>query len=150
MTRIIFTFLIIILNLAAKDSVFAVDQADTPAKKDSELQNLLTPKIENDNQKPEYKNSSDIDNYDISRFKSAIIDRNYSSEAINKGQSLPSDDNREKLVKITNNQDQDMRGMIDVSLRLFEPALIIIMGAIVLFIVLAVMLPIFSMDQFAA
>lgn len=53
------------------------------------------------------------------------------------------------LQRVAENQDQDMRGMIDVTLRLFEPALIIIMGGIVLFIVLAVMLPIFSMDQFA-
>ncbi|MAZ77792.1 MAG: type II secretion system protein GspF [Legionellaceae bacterium] len=54
------------------------------------------------------------------------------------------------LKRVADNQDQAVRGMIDVSLRLFEPALIIIMGAVVLFIVLAVMLPIFSMDQFAA
>jgi general secretion pathway protein F len=56
----------------------------------------------------------------------------------------------EMLKRVADNQDQEVRGMIDVSLRLFEPALIIIMGAVVLFIVLAVMLPIFSMDQFAA
>lgn len=44
-------------------------------------------------------------------------------------------------------QEEDVGIVIDNLLTLFEPVLILIMGAIVLFIVLAIMLPIFAMDQ---
>lgn len=45
-------------------------------------------------------------------------------------------------------QEDDVNTLIENLLTLFEPILILIMGAIVLFIVLAIMLPIFQMDQF--
>ena len=37
--------------------------------------------------------------------------------------------------------------MIDTALTLLEPVVILLMGAVVLFIVLATLLPIFSMEQ---
>ncbi len=52
------------------------------------------------------------------------------------------------LERAANNQDSDIRRLIETSLALFEPAIILIMGGIVLFIVLAVLLPIFQLDQF--
>lgn len=51
------------------------------------------------------------------------------------------------LEKAAANQERDVRALIQAALTLFEPAMILIMGAIVLFIVLAIMLPIFSLDQ---
>jgi general secretion pathway protein F len=51
------------------------------------------------------------------------------------------------LERAANNQDNDIKQLIDTSLTLFEPAIILIMGAIVLFIVLAILLPIFQLDQ---
>jgi general secretion pathway protein F len=44
-------------------------------------------------------------------------------------------------------QDNDVSRIIETGLTLFEPFIILFMGAIVLFIVLATLLPIFSMDQ---
>ncbi len=44
-------------------------------------------------------------------------------------------------------QDQDVNRVIDTGLTLFEPIIILLMGGMVLFIVLATLLPIFSMDQ---
>ncbi len=52
------------------------------------------------------------------------------------------------LERAANNQDADISRLIETSLALFEPAIILLMGAIVLFIVLAVLLPIFQLDQF--
>jgi general secretion pathway protein F len=52
------------------------------------------------------------------------------------------------LERIAINQEGEITRLIDVSLALFEPAVILIMGAIVLFIVLAVLLPIFELNQF--
>ncbi|MHB1946854.1 MAG: type II secretion system inner membrane protein GspF [Gammaproteobacteria bacterium] len=52
------------------------------------------------------------------------------------------------LERAANNQDGDISRLIETSLALFEPAIILLMGAIVLFIVLAVLLPIFQLDQF--
>ena len=52
------------------------------------------------------------------------------------------------LERAANNQDNDISRLIETSLALFEPAIILLMGAIVLFIVLAVLLPIFQLDQF--
>ncbi|OGT45508.1 MAG: type II secretion system protein GspF [Gammaproteobacteria bacterium RIFCSPHIGHO2_12_FULL_41_20] len=51
------------------------------------------------------------------------------------------------LERVAQQQEEDMKRLIDVSLALFEPMMILIMGAIVLFIVLAVMLPIFQLNQ---
>lgn len=52
------------------------------------------------------------------------------------------------LERAANNQDRDITRLIETSLALFEPGIILLMGAIVLFIVLAVLLPIFQLDQF--
>jgi general secretion pathway protein F len=52
------------------------------------------------------------------------------------------------LERVAQNQENEITRLIDVSLALFEPAIILIMGAIVLFIVLAVLLPIFQLNQF--
>ncbi|VEB36263.1 type II secretory pathway protein LspF [Legionella sainthelensi] len=43
--------------------------------------------------------------------------------------------------------DNEVKRLIDTSLTLLEPMVILLMGAIVLFIVLATLLPIFSMEQ---
>jgi general secretion pathway protein F len=51
------------------------------------------------------------------------------------------------LERAANNQDNDIRQQIETMLTLFEPAIILVMGAIVLFIVLAVLLPIFQLDN---
>jgi general secretion pathway protein F len=52
------------------------------------------------------------------------------------------------LERVAQNQEEEITRLIDVSLALFEPAIILIMGAIVLFIVLAVLLPIFQLNEF--
>lgn len=52
------------------------------------------------------------------------------------------------LERVAQNQENDITRLIEVSLALFEPAIILLMGAIVLFIVLAVLLPIFQLNQF--
>ncbi len=51
------------------------------------------------------------------------------------------------LERAANNQDNSIKQLIDTGLTLFEPAIILIMGAVVLFIVLAILLPIFQLDQ---
>lgn len=51
------------------------------------------------------------------------------------------------LERAANNQENEITRLIDTGLALFEPAIILVMGAIVLFIVLAVLLPIFQLDQ---
>lgn len=53
------------------------------------------------------------------------------------------------LHKAAATQEDDVEALIQSALSLFEPLMIVIMGGIVLFIVLAVMLPIFSLDQLA-
>lgn len=55
----------------------------------------------------------------------------------------------EMLERAADNQDGEVSRLIATGLTLFEPMIILLMGAIVLFIVLATLLPIFSMDQFA-
>ena len=52
------------------------------------------------------------------------------------------------LERVARNQEEEISRLIEVSLALFEPAIILIMGAIVLFIVLAVLLPIFNLNEF--
>jgi general secretion pathway protein F len=52
------------------------------------------------------------------------------------------------LERVAVNQEDEIIRLIDVSLALFEPAIILVMGAVVLFIVLAVLLPIFQLNQF--
>lgn len=52
------------------------------------------------------------------------------------------------LERVAKQQETDITRLIDTALALFEPAIILIMGAIVLFIVLAVLLPIFQLNDF--
>lgn len=54
----------------------------------------------------------------------------------------------EMLERVAATQESEMTRLIEVALALFEPAIILIMGGIVLFIVLAVLLPIFQLNQF--
>jgi general secretion pathway protein F len=51
------------------------------------------------------------------------------------------------LERVAHQQEEDIVRLIDVGLALFEPAIILIMGVIVLFIVLAVLLPIFNLNE---
>jgi general secretion pathway protein F len=53
----------------------------------------------------------------------------------------------EMLERAANSQDQSVTRLIETGLTLFEPLIILFMGAIVLFIVLAILLPIFNLDQ---
>lgn len=52
------------------------------------------------------------------------------------------------LERVAKSQEEEIVRLIDVTLALFEPAIILIMGAIVLFIVLAVLMPIFQLNEF--
>lgn len=52
------------------------------------------------------------------------------------------------LERVSLHQETDITRLIETGLALFEPAIILIMGSVVLFIVLAVLLPIFQLDQF--
>lgn len=51
------------------------------------------------------------------------------------------------LQRVADQQDSDVESKLKTMLTLFEPLIILIMGGMVLFIVLAVLLPIFNMDQ---
>ena len=51
------------------------------------------------------------------------------------------------LARAAHTQEQQVERMINVILTLFEPLMILLMGSIVLFIVLAILLPVFNMDQ---
>jgi general secretion pathway protein F len=51
------------------------------------------------------------------------------------------------LERAADSQETQVARLIDTGLRLFEPMMILVMGAVVLFIVLAILLPIFQMDQ---
>ncbi len=53
------------------------------------------------------------------------------------------------LERTASYQENEIQRLIATLLALFEPAIILVMGSIVLFIVLAVLLPIFQLDQFA-
>ncbi|WP_290651301.1 type II secretion system inner membrane protein GspF [Aquisalimonas sp.] len=48
------------------------------------------------------------------------------------------------------NQEREVQGLVDTALAIFEPALIVIMGSIVLIIVAAILLPIFELNQLVA
>ncbi|MFI4919472.1 MAG: type II secretion system inner membrane protein GspF, partial [Legionellales bacterium] len=54
------------------------------------------------------------------------------------------------MERAANNLDSEVKRLIDTSLTLLEPVVILLMGAVVLFIVLATLLPIFSMEQLVA
>lgn len=51
------------------------------------------------------------------------------------------------MERAANHLDEEVKRLIDTSLTLLEPMVILFMGAVVLFIVLATLLPIFSMEQ---
>lgn len=51
------------------------------------------------------------------------------------------------LQKAASQQEGDVEALINSALVLFEPLMILVMGGVVLFIVLAIMLPIFALDQ---
>lgn len=51
------------------------------------------------------------------------------------------------LEKAANYLEKDVEGLIQTALTLFEPLMILMMGGIVLYIVLAIMLPIFALDN---
>lgn len=51
------------------------------------------------------------------------------------------------MDRAANHLDNEVKRLIDTSLTLLEPLVILFMGAVVLFIVLATLLPIFSMEQ---
>ena len=52
------------------------------------------------------------------------------------------------LERVASQQETEITRLTEVMLALFEPAIILVMGGIVLFIVLAVLLPIFQLNQF--
>jgi general secretion pathway protein F len=54
------------------------------------------------------------------------------------------------MERAANHLDNEVKRLIDTSLTLLEPMVILFMGAVVLFIVLATLLPIFSMEQLVA
>lgn len=54
----------------------------------------------------------------------------------------------EMLDKAAQSLENDVEMIIQNALTLFEPVMILVMGGIVLYIVLAIMLPIFNLDQF--
>ncbi len=54
------------------------------------------------------------------------------------------------MERAADHLDNEVRRLIDTSLTLLEPIVILLMGAVVLFIVLATLLPIFSMEQLVA
>jgi general secretion pathway protein F len=54
------------------------------------------------------------------------------------------------MERAANHLDNEVKRLVDTSLTLLEPMVILFMGAIVLFIVLATLLPIFSMEQLIA
>lgn len=53
----------------------------------------------------------------------------------------------EMLNHAATTQDDEVKRIIETGLSLFEPMIILLMGGVILFIVLATLLPIFSMDQ---
>lgn len=54
------------------------------------------------------------------------------------------------MERAASHLDNEVKRLIDTSLTLLEPMVILLMGAVVLFIVLATLLPIFSMEQLVA
>ncbi|MFC6979737.1 type II secretion system F family protein [Microbulbifer taiwanensis] len=53
----------------------------------------------------------------------------------------------EMLGRAAESQEQDLQGAVTAFVSLFEPAMLLLMAGIVLFIVMAIMMPIMSMNQ---
>jgi type II secretory pathway component PulF len=53
------------------------------------------------------------------------------------------------LIKVSDAYDNQIETTVSVFTSILEPLLIVVMGGVVLFIVLAVLLPIFEMNQLA-
>lgn len=51
------------------------------------------------------------------------------------------------LSRAADNQDREFEGLVAVTLGLFEPVIILVMGAVVMFIVAAILLPIFQLNN---
>lgn len=51
------------------------------------------------------------------------------------------------LTRAADNQDREFEGLVAVTLGLFEPVIILVMGAVVMFIVAAILLPIFQLNN---
>jgi len=64
---------------------------------------------------------------------------------VSSGESSGTLDNM--LIKVADYYEQRLKTIIDATLKLFEPLLVIMMGGIVLLIVLAVLVPIIEMNQ---
>lgn len=53
----------------------------------------------------------------------------------------------EMLERAADNQERELKGLITMLMGLFEPLLLVVMGAVVMVIVLAILLPIFEINQ---
>ncbi len=51
------------------------------------------------------------------------------------------------LERAANNQERDMDGIVNTAVNILGPAMILVMGGIVLVIVLALLLPIFELNS---
>ena len=51
------------------------------------------------------------------------------------------------LERAAENQERELKGMIAMLMALFEPVLLVTMGGVVMVIVLAILLPIFEINQ---
>ena len=51
------------------------------------------------------------------------------------------------LERTAQNQQMELEGRINVTLGLFEPFMLVLMGGVVMIIVLAILLPIMNMNQ---
>ena len=51
------------------------------------------------------------------------------------------------LARVADYQESDVQRIVDTSLKLIEPIMLLVMGALVMFIVMAILLPILNMNQ---
>ena len=56
----------------------------------------------------------------------------------------------EMLARAATHEEQELQNLLTAATAMFEPAIILVMGAVVLLIVLAILLPIFEMNQLVA